>query len=89
MRYTIRPLAWIAVALLLASSQSVGAQNEGCTYNRTVYPEGSEMCQAGDKVRCTSGSWGSIGLCDSEPLPPAPVAEGPDVEAEARPDLED
>ena len=89
MHYATRQLPWIAVALLLASSQSVGAQNEGCTYNRTVYPEGSEMCQAGDKVRCTSGSWGSIGLCDSEPLPPAPVAEGPDVEAEARPDLED
>ena len=89
MRYDSRPLAWIAAALLLASSQSVGAQTEGCTYNRTVYPEGSEMCQGGDKVRCTGGAWGSIGLCDSEPLPPAAVAEGPDVDADARPDLED
>ncbi|MFP8874152.1 MAG: hypothetical protein VCB42_06405 [Myxococcota bacterium] len=89
MHYATRQLPWIAAVLLLASSQSVAAQTLGCTYNRSVYPEGTEMCQGEDKVRCTSGAWGSIGLCDEKPLPGAPVAEGPDVDTEARSDLED
>ena len=62
------------------ASQTVGAQTDSCTYNRTVFPAGTEMCQGEAQVRCQGGSWGSIGFCDDNPPAPAPIAEGPDVE---------
>lgn len=55
-----------------------GLANEGCVYNREIYPEGSQRCQAGTQMRCEQGAWGSIGMCEGEP-PPQPMPRGGDV----------
>ena len=47
------------------------AQETGCVYNRSIYPEGTEACRDGSLQRCENGSWGDIGFCD-ESTPPAP-----------------
>lgn len=61
------------------------AQGGGCTYNRTVYAEGTEVCRDGALQRCESGNWGDIGLCDDSPLPPPPEVGGGDVPEGERP----
>ena len=79
MRHTFQYLPWLLAGLILGAGQTVGAQTDSCTYNRTVFPAGTEMCQGEARVRCQGGSWGSIGFCDDDSPGPAPIAEGPDV----------
>ena len=71
--------AGLVLALLLVPLSSHAQETSGCTYNRTIYPEGTEVCRDGALQRCSGGAWGDIGLCDHEPPPPAPIAGGGDV----------
>ena len=69
----------IAVLLfLIAIPFSAYADQEGCVYNRTVYPQGDQMCQSGTMMRCEEGAWSATGFCESEPMP-EPIASGGDV----------
>jgi hypothetical protein len=74
-----------AAALLLSSAPAVAQieTEDGCVYNREIYPEGTEMCQSGDLVRCEDGSWSPMGDCPNEPMP-SPSPGGGDI-----PDEED
>lgn len=75
-------LALLGAPLLLLTAP-VGAQEDGgCVYDRGIYPEGTEMCQGGLKMRCERGSWGEVGFCDSETQGPPPRSGGGDVEDE-------
>lgn len=68
----------LAVSCLLAARVGMAQEDEGgCFYNRTIYPEGAEMCQSGQLMRCEEGAWGTIGLCKKEPMP-QPVSDGGD-----------
>ena len=71
-----------AVALAAPASR---AQETGCVYNRSIYPEGTEACRNGSLQRCEHGSWGDIGFCDESPPPPPPEVSGGDVPIEDRP----
>ena len=82
-RRPARTLAGLAAALLaLAVTSLAGAQEDdgGCVYDRRIYPEGTEMCQAGQRVRCDDGAWGDIGMCDRDEPGPPPRTSGGDVE---------
>lgn len=73
-------VAAACLALPLGSNFAYADEEGGCAYNRVIYPEGTEMCQGGQQVRCEDGAWGDIGLCDdAEPGPP-PRTGGGDVE---------
>jgi len=77
-------LSILGIALLCGPlAGRVGAQSAlespGCVYDRTIYPEGSEVCQNGTKKRCESGAWGNIGMCEDE-APPPPYSSGGDLE---------
>jgi hypothetical protein len=66
---------------LLASPTLAQIEDDGsCVYNRRVYPDGYEMCQGGQQVRCEEGSWGDIGMCDEPEPEPPPEAGGGDVD---------
>lgn len=83
MRNATRQLCGLLAFAWIAAIPSAHAQVDGCTYNRTFYPEGTEMCQSGARVRCTAGAWGTIGMCDAEDASlPGPIAEGGDLVAE-------
>lgn len=69
----------LVLALLFVPISVHAQETSGCTYNRTIYPEGTEVCRDGALQRCTEGSWGDIGLCDGNPAPEPPIAEGGDV----------
>ena len=70
-----------AAALLLSSSAAAQIEDEdGCVYNREVYPEGTQMCQSGNLVRCEDGAWSPMGDCPNEPMP-SPDTGGGDVDA--------
>ena len=71
--------AALALAFLFVPLSSHAQETSGCTYNRTIYPEGTQVCRDGALQRCNGGAWGDIGLCDHEPPPPAPIAGGGDV----------
>lgn len=71
-----------AVALAAPASR---AQETGCVYNRSIYPEGTEACRDGSRQRCENGSWSDIGFCDESPAPPPPKVSGGDVPVEDRP----
>ena len=74
----------LAVTALLFTSGSAAAQElseDGCVYNREVYPEGTQMCQSGNLVRCEDGSWSPVGDCPNEPMP-SPNSGGGDVDGE-------
>ena len=83
------------LSLVLASSVTAlaatasTAQETGCVYNRSIYPEGTEACRNGSLQRCENGSWGDIGFCDDSTPPPPPQASGGDVPIEDRPPQED
>jgi hypothetical protein len=80
---TIGTLACGAVAAaLLGLAVSAAAQDgeDGCVYNREIYPEGTEMCQSGDLVRCEDGAWSDEGDCPNQPMP-APDTGGGDVDS--------
>lgn len=71
----------VAAGLLLAGSGQAQIEDDGsCVYNRRVYPNGYEMCQAGQQVRCEDGAWGDIGMCDDPEPGPPPVTGGGDVD---------
>lgn len=53
------------------------SEEGGCVYNRSVYPEKSQMCQGGSMMECDEGAWSSIGFCDQEAMP-EPVSSGGD-----------
>ena len=78
-------IALLATLGLLLPVAATAQDTSGCTYNRRIYPEGTEVCRDGAMQRCTAGSWGDIGLCDSDTVPEAPIAVGGDVELEAPP----
>ena len=80
-----RTIAFLSALGLLLPIAGVAQDTSGCTYNRRIYPEGTEVCRDGAMQRCTAGSWGDIGLCDHEPVPEEPIAEGGDVELEGPP----
>ena len=70
----------IGASLLLAADAGIARDDEGgCVYNRTVYPERSQMCQAGALMRCEEGAWAPIGLCDQEPMPESVSSGGDEV----------
>jgi len=78
----IGSLASLAVAAaLLGFAASAAAQDgeDGCVYNRQIYPEGTDMCQNGDLVRCEDGAWSDEGDCPEQPMPP-PDTGGGDVD---------
>ena len=79
-----RLLVFAIAALALAASE-VPAQQAGCVYNRTIYPEGTEACRSGTLQRCENGSWSDMGFCDDSTPPPPPEASGGDVPIEDRP----
>lgn len=77
-----------ALAALVAAVQLGGAapfalaqeDESGCVYDRRVYPEGYEMCQGDDRVRCEDGAWSDVGDCDEPEPGPPPATESGDVE---------
>ena len=73
----------ITAALLLTAAPAVAQSlsEDGCVYDREVYPEGTEMCQSGDLMRCEDGAWTPMGDCPDEPMP-APNPGGGDVDAD-------
>ena len=75
-------LALLVLAAAAAGSTSARAQEDegGCVFDRRVYPEGSERCQGGARVRCRDGAWSDIGLCDDPEPDPPPISDGGDVE---------
>ena len=78
----IESLACAAVAAaLLGFAASATAQDgqDGCVYDRQVYPDGTEMCQSGNLVRCEDGAWSDEGDCPDQPMPP-PDTGGGDVD---------
>jgi len=69
----------IAVLLFSVGVPVIGYTDEGgCVYNRTVYPQGSQMCQGGTMMQCEEGAWSATGFCENEPMP-EPVSSGGDV----------
>ena len=76
----IESLACGAAALLgFALSAAAQDGDDGCVYNRQIYPEGTEMCQSGNLVRCEDGAWSAEGDCPDQPMPP-PDTGGGDVD---------
>ena len=71
-------LVFVTLVILLAIPLSAQADSQGCVYNRTVYPEGSEMCQGGTMMRCEQGAWSATGFCENEPMP-EPISSGGDA----------
>lgn len=59
------------------SSTAFDDDESGCVYNRTVYPDRTEMCQSGNLMRCDTGAWSEIGDCRNDPMP-EPVSSGGD-----------
>ena len=77
--FTKKYFSAIAVLLfLIAIPFSAYADQQGCVYNRTVYPQGDEMCQGGTMMRCEEGAWSATGFCENEPMP-EPISSGGDV----------
>ena len=74
----------LAAAVLLGAAAPAAAQNiydDRCTYNRESYPEGAQMCQSGQLMRCEDGAWTPMGDCPNEPMP-SPNPGGGDTDAE-------
>lgn len=71
-----------ALFLLAASARAQDLGDGACVYNRQAYPNGTEMCQSGDLVRCEDGAWSDVGDCPNEPMP-SPNTEGGDVDVES------
>ena len=71
--------------MLLQSSGAMAGNldEEGCVYERRIFPEGYEMCKSGTLQRCEGGAWADIGMCDEDTTPP-PADGGGDVEVEPR-----
>lgn len=70
----------IGALLLLAAGRvlaDIESDDDSCTYNRVVYPAGSELCQNGNLVRCEDGAWSDEGDCQAQ-APDAPNDEGGD-----------
>ncbi|HJO23844.1 MAG: hypothetical protein QF890_00515 [Myxococcota bacterium] len=58
----------IAAPLLFTADAGIALDDEGgCVHNRSVYPEGSELCRSGTLVRCEESAWSDIGFCKDEP----------------------
>ncbi len=80
----IKLLCVIAVfgfGVLLASITSAQMDDDGsCVYNRSVYPDGAQLCQGGQLMECDEGAWADIGECDDPRPEPAPISGGGDVE---------
>ena len=51
MRHTFQYFPWLLAGLILGASQTVGAQTDSCTYNRTVFPAGTELPDRGVSIR--------------------------------------
>lgn len=89
-----RILASLGASILLAASRAPAqdiAQNikqdmnhdeggGGCVYNREVYSQGAEICQAGALMRCDEGSWDELGACSGD-IGQEPNSEGGDETA--------
>jgi hypothetical protein len=74
-------IAVFGVGVLLGSIASAQMDDDGgCVFDRRVYPEGEQMCQGSDLMRCSDGAWEDVGDCDEEEPGPPPIAEGGDVE---------
>jgi hypothetical protein len=69
----------LLVAGAAFAQDPLDSESDGCVYNRVVYPEGAQLCQSGNLVRCEDGAWSDEGDCPNE-APPAPNSEGGDVE---------
>ena len=80
---------WVLIGSLLlmllgtGSAAAQGNEEGGCVYNRQIYPEGYEMCQAGTQKRCDEGAWEDIGFCDGDEDPP-PRSGGGDTVVDPR-----
>ena len=71
----------VATALLLGAATAPAQEDDGgCVYDRRIYPDGYEMCQGGQLMRCEDGAWGDIGMCDDPEPGPPPRTGGGDVE---------
>ena len=80
-----RFLLAFAVSTIALTALSAHAQETGCVYNRTIYPEGTEACRSGTLQQCENGSWSDMGFCSESTPPPPPEAGGGDVPIEDRP----
>ncbi len=75
---TKKILLFTSFAFLIVVPFTAHADLQGCVYNRSVYPHGSEMCQGGTMMRCEEGAWAATGFCKNEPMP-EPISSGGDV----------
>jgi len=74
-------VAVFAIGVTLGSIASAQMDDDGgCVFDRRIHPEGEEMCQGSDLVRCSDGAWEDIGDCDQERPGPPPISGGGDVE---------
>ena len=76
---SLAPVAVAAALLGFAASAAAQDGEDGCVYNREIYPEGTTMCQSGNLVRCEDGAWSDEGDCPDQPMPP-PDTGGGDVD---------
>jgi hypothetical protein len=81
-----RFLLALAALMLLAVPGAQAIEDDGsCVYNRRVFPEGYEMCQAGTLKRCEDGAWSDVGDCPDEPMEPPRPGGGDEPEEERLP----
>lgn len=71
-------LILVTLVFVVAIPVSAMAEEQGCVYNRQVFPHGREMCQGGTMMRCEEGAWAATGFCENEPMP-EPISSGGDV----------
>ena len=73
----------LATACLLGVGPAAVAEEPGptggCEYDHRVFPESTEHCRAGTRVRCIDGAWADVGLCEDAAEAP-PISGGADVE---------
>jgi hypothetical protein len=77
-----RHLLWTGALLLFCASPALADiedESDRCSYNRVEYPEGAELCQNGNLVRCEDGAWSDIGDCPDQ-APDDPNSEGGDAQ---------
>ena len=75
-------MKWMIVLLVLCASPAfadIEDESDRCSYNRVEYPEGAELCQNGNLVRCEDGAWSDIGDCQGDSAED-PNSDGGDLE---------
>ena len=73
--------AVFGIGIALATLASAQLEDDGsCVYDRSLYPDGTRMCQGEQLMECDEGAWEDVGNCDEPQPAPVPISGGGDVE---------